>query len=145
MHFIAILVLSVMAAAANPIPSAPAVQKPAVELSLSGTKAIVVDVTVRNNTREPIVLSYFDSPFELFTLEIRGQNGKRVVIADKVPADAKKPTWTVTAPPGGIATMSLEACHHLAEIGGPQERYTFVARAVINGVAVESAPVTVGP
>jgi hypothetical protein len=140
MRAIAFLLLPSLAFAA-PVPKQS--QKPNVELTLTATNALVLEVTIQNNGSEPLEWSYGETPFEQIVVELQGEKGRGYTVQQANERLGRAERRTLTVPAGKCETLALHTCHYLSEVGEPGEKVTFTARMRYDGKTIESKPLTV--
>src|SRR5262245_41547551 len=74
MRLLTLLLLPSLTFAA-PVPKS--LKAPAIELALSAESASVLEVTVRNNGRDPLELPYRVTPLEQLDIDLCGEKGER--------------------------------------------------------------------
>jgi len=140
MRFAALLLLPGLAFAA-PLPK---MEPPSVEIKLSAKSPSVLEITIHNNGKESLDMTYRNSPLDHFTLDLHGDSGSKYTAtfaADK--EDWGKP-GTLTIEAGKSHTLSVHTCHYLSKLGEPGQKITFKARLKLEKRTYTSEPLTVG-
>src|SRR5690606_3444709 len=116
-HLIALLILPSLALAEPAANQAGKpdveVEQPDVELKLSATNQLVLEIIIQNHGTGPLELPYRVSPFEHFVVELRGELGKQYKIEHTEKKVDKAETGTLTIPAGKSKTLSVHTCHFL--------------------------------
>lgn len=142
MRLIALLILPSLAFAA-PAPKQAEISD--VELKLSADNQNALEITIRNNGKEPLELPYRVTPFEHFVVELQGEKGKRYKIQHTGEKVDKAEPGILTVPAGKSKSLSVHTCHFLHELGEGEQKVTFIARLKHDGKTIESKPLTVNP
>jgi len=142
MRLIALLILPSLAFAA-PAPKQAEISD--VELKLSADNQNALEITIRNNGKEPLELPYRVTPFEHFVVELQGEKGKQYKIQHTGEKVEKAEPGILTVPAGKSKTLSVHTCHFLHELGEGEQKVTFIARLKHDGKTIESKPLTVNP
>jgi hypothetical protein len=142
MRLIALLMLPSLAFAA-PVPKK--FEKPDVELTLSAQNQLELEITIHNNGKAPLELSYRFSPFDQIDVELLGEKGKKHTIRHHADNDEKETPGTLTILAGESKTLTIHTCHSLPELGEPGQKVTFTARLKYDGKTTVSEPLTVKP
>jgi len=142
MRLIALLILPSLAFAA-PAPKQAEISD--VELKLSADNQNALEITIRNNGKEPLELPYRVTPFEHFVVELQGEKGKKYKIQHTGEKVEKAEPGILTVPAGKSKTLSVHTCHFLPALGEGEQKVTFIARLKHDGKTIESKPLTVNP
>lgn len=140
MRLFALLMLPSLLLAA-PVPKETG--KPAYELKLSAENQLVLNITLQNNTKEPLELPYRNTPFELITVELRGESGKTYKTENFGEGNEKATPGTLTIPAGESTTFNLHTCHYLPKLGDPGQNVTMTAQWKYEGRVIQSEPLIV--
>ena len=126
-----------MLVTAAPVPKA---SKSPVEIVLSGNRQILV-VTLKNTTKEELVIPYKGEPLDDFEIELVGDNGKRFTTprdSDEL-QDAKPGKLTI--PPMKSVNLQAHICHAMPLLHNPKE-VTIHVRWKFQGSEIKATPVT---
>lgn len=140
LQLVALLLLSPLCFAA-PIPKAPSI--PGIEVTVAGDTS-VMNVTVRNDTREALELPYEASPWEAFTVVLQGDNGKTYTFKSDPKGDRDAIPGTFKIPAGKSEALELHVCHVMPLLGDAKKVTATVQLKVGNKIA-EAKPFVLNP